>query len=159
MRQITTPGLESEGEWEKRRSQGSSRTKREGQVCSFPADRLGEWLLQNSFCSRFPVPQDEHEGSCFCHQILLSNDVQAPPPHPSSLQKERKKGAPGIRRAERRTIGEEGQAAAVGEQKGGPAAGGGEPREQGGVAPICPAGCWACRSLSHPLSWAIGPAP
>lgn len=108
MRQITTPGLESEGEWEKRRSQGSSRTKREGQVCSFPADRLGEWLLQNSFCSRFPVPQDEHEGSCFCHQILLSNDVQAPPPHPSSLQKERKKGAPGIRRAERRTIGEEG---------------------------------------------------
>lgn len=91
MRQITTPGLESEGEWEKRRSQGSSRTKREGQVCSFPADRLGEWLLQNSFCSRFPGPQDEHEGSCFCHQILLSNDVQAPPPHPSSLQKERKK--------------------------------------------------------------------
>lgn len=90
MRQITTPGLESEGEWEKRRSQGSSRKKREGQVCFFPADRLGGRFLQNSVCSRFPVPQDEHEGSCFCHQILLSDDVQAPPPHPSSLQKERK---------------------------------------------------------------------
>lgn len=81
MRQITTSGLESKGEGGKRRSQGSSRKKREGQVCSFRADRLGDGFF------RIPFPQDEHEGSCFCHQIQLSNDVQAPP---SSLQEERK---------------------------------------------------------------------
>lgn len=97
MRQITTPGLESKGEGEKRRSRGSSGKKKEGQVCSFRADRLGDGLFRISF------PQDDHEGSCFCHQTQLSNDVQAPP---SSLQEERKEllGSGG----QRRTIGEEG---------------------------------------------------
>lgn len=125
----------------------------EGQVCSLQTDRLGtasaEFIL---FLFSF------------FHGTNMKGAVSAPGYGYTMMYR---KPLAACREKERRSWDQEGRenneraglGCSGGEQKGGPCAGGGELGEPGGVAPICPAAGRACRSLSQPLSWAIGPAP